>query len=70
MNLSNKAFELVENSSGHASARTVMKFSDSAEPFIGTYTGLTQFLVKLSSELQKLETLKCYINLSQQITNS
>ena len=39
MNLSNKTFELVENSSGHASTKTIMKFSEHAEPFLGTYTG-------------------------------
>ena len=39
MNLSNRQFELVENSDGHASAKTIMKFSEQAEPFLGTYTG-------------------------------
>ena len=39
MNLSNRQFELVENSDGHASASTIMKFSEQAEPFLGTYTG-------------------------------
>lgn len=39
MNLSNKNFELVENSDGHASAKTIMKFSEQINPFIGTYTG-------------------------------
>ena len=39
MNLSNKHFELVENSDGHASAKTIMKFSGHAEPFLGTYIG-------------------------------
>jgi hypothetical protein len=39
MNLSNKIFELVENSSGHASAKTIMKFSEQTNPFIGTYSG-------------------------------
>ena len=39
MNLSNKHFELIENSDGHASARTIMKFSEHAEPFVGTYIG-------------------------------
>jgi hypothetical protein len=39
MNFSNKNFELVENSDGHASAKTIMKFSDHSEPFLATYTG-------------------------------
>jgi len=39
MNLSNRQFELVENSGGHASAKTIMKFSEQTEPFLGTYTG-------------------------------
>ena len=39
MNLSNRQFELVENSDGHASAKTIMNFSEQAEPFLGTYTG-------------------------------
>jgi hypothetical protein len=39
MNLSNRQFELVENSNGHASAKTIMRFSEQAEPFLGTYTG-------------------------------
>lgn len=39
MNLSNRQFELVENSKGHASAKTVMTFSGQVEPFLGTYTG-------------------------------
>src|SRR5690606_8197873 len=39
MNLSNKKFELVENSDGHASAKTIMKFGEQTNPFIGTYTG-------------------------------
>ena len=39
MNLSNKHFELMENSDGHASAKTIMKFSDSVEPYLGTYSG-------------------------------
>lgn len=39
MNLSNRQFELGENSDGHASAKTIMKFSEQVEPFIGTYTG-------------------------------
>ncbi len=39
MNLSNRQFELVENSDGHASAKTIMKFSEQAAPFLGTYTG-------------------------------
>lgn len=39
MDLSNKHFELVENSDGHASAKTMMKFSDHADPFLATYTG-------------------------------
>lgn len=39
MNLSNKQFELVENSDGHASAKTIMKFSNHTEPFLATYTG-------------------------------
>ena len=39
MNLSNKHFELVENSDGHASAKTIMKFSEHTEPFLATYTG-------------------------------
>jgi hypothetical protein len=39
MNLSNRQFELVENSDGYASAKTIMKFSEQTEPFQGTYTG-------------------------------
>lgn len=39
MNLANRHFELVENSGGHAGATTVMKFSEHAEPYLGTYTG-------------------------------
>jgi len=39
MNLSNRQFELVENSDGHASATTIMKFSGQTEPFQGTYIG-------------------------------
>lgn len=39
MDLSNKWFELVENSDGHASAKTIMKFSEQSNPFTGTYTG-------------------------------
>ena len=39
MNLSNKHFELIENSDGHASAKTIMKFSEHAEPFLGMYIG-------------------------------
>ena len=39
MDLSNKWFELVENSDGHASAKTIMKFSEQSDPFIGTYSG-------------------------------
>jgi hypothetical protein len=52
MNLSNRQFELVENSDGHASAKTVMIFSEQAEPFLGTYTGSNtiygQVIVKTS----------------------
>jgi len=53
MNLSNKQFELVENSDGHASTKTVMKFSEHAEPLLGTYTGpnniIGQVIVRTSS---------------------
>lgn len=40
MNLSNKQFELVENSDGHASAKTIMRFSEQAEPYLAAYSGL------------------------------
>jgi hypothetical protein len=53
MNLSNRHFELVENSDGHASAKTIMKFSEQIEPFLGTYAGPNiiygQVIVKTSS---------------------
>lgn len=39
MNLSNKHFELVENSDGHASAKTIMRFSEQAEPYLAAYSG-------------------------------
>lgn len=39
MNLSNRHFELVENTGGHASARTIMRFGEQVQPFLGTYTG-------------------------------
>jgi len=39
MNLSNRQFELVENSDGHASTKTIMTFNEQADPFLGTYTG-------------------------------
>lgn len=39
MNLSNKSFELIENSSGHASAKTIMRFSNQAEPYLAAYSG-------------------------------
>jgi hypothetical protein len=39
VSLSNRQFELIENSDGHASAKTIMKFSDRVDPFLGTYTG-------------------------------
>ena len=52
MNLSNRQFELVENSAGHASAKTIMKFSEQAEPFLGTYIGPNtihgQIIVRIS----------------------
>jgi len=53
MNLSNRQFELIENSDGHASAQTIMKFSEQVEPFLGTYTGPNniygQVIVRTSS---------------------
>jgi hypothetical protein len=39
LNLANRHFELVENSAGHAGAKTMMKFSEHVEPFLGSYTG-------------------------------
>ena len=39
MNLSNRQFELIENSTGHASAKTIMQFSERIEPFLGIYSG-------------------------------
>ncbi|HCK66199.1 MAG TPA: hypothetical protein DHW49_08020 [Anaerolineae bacterium] len=54
MNLSNKIFELTENSDGHASAKTIMKFSEQSEPLIGTYSGPNnvygQVIVKTSKD--------------------
>ena len=53
MNLSNRCFELVENSDGHASAKTIMKFSEHTGPFLATYNGPNtihgQVIVHISS---------------------
>jgi hypothetical protein len=53
MNLANRQFELVENSDGHASTKTVMIFSKHTEPFLGIYTGPNtiygQVIVRTSS---------------------
>jgi hypothetical protein len=39
MDISNKVFELIENSDGHASAKTIMRFSKQAEPYLAAYSG-------------------------------
>jgi len=39
MDLSNRQFELIENSDGHASAKTIMSFSEQVDPFLATYSG-------------------------------
>ncbi len=39
MNLKNRAFELVQNDSGHASAATVMRFHDTVDPQTAEYAG-------------------------------
>lgn len=48
MSLSNKNFELIENSDGHASAKTIMKFDNQ----------LLYFLEKINQRTADEETLR------------
>ena len=59
--LSNKTFQLIENANGYVKGNTVMKFNDSSDPNIASYTGpnvvIGQVIVSNGSMLyQALET--------------